>query len=163
MATDGGCHLKTFRTADFGVLGHCDGDRVEFYRKPSRRCYPHTEFDVCGLAELPRVDIVYAYAGADGAAARGCIEAGARGLVSAGFAPGSATAAQRETMLEATPAVAIVQSTRVGSGRVAESTRRAAPIVSADNLSPQKARILLMLALTVTSDPTELARIFATY
>ena len=41
--------LQTFRTADFGVLGHADGDAVAFYRRPLRRCYPDTEFDIRAL------------------------------------------------------------------------------------------------------------------
>src|SRR6185312_14458708 len=49
--------LQTFRTADFGVLGHADGDAVAFYRRPLRRAAPDTEFDVRALPALPRVDI----------------------------------------------------------------------------------------------------------
>jgi L-asparaginase len=64
-------------------------------------------------------------------------------------------------VVEGAPEVAFVQSTRAGSGRVAESERRSA--LSADNLNPQKARILLMLALTVTKDPDELKKMFAMY
>jgi L-asparaginase len=60
--------LHTFRAADFGVLGHADGDAVAFYRRPLWRCCPDTEFDIRSLDALPRVDIAYAYAGADGAA-----------------------------------------------------------------------------------------------
>ena len=80
--------LQTFRSADFGVLGHADGDAIAFYRRPLRRCCPDTEFDIRALDALPRVDIAYAYAGADGTAVRAFIAAGAKGIVSAGFAPG---------------------------------------------------------------------------
>src|SRR5262249_33845895 len=54
--------LQTFRSRDFGVLGHADGDAIAFYRRPLRRCYPDTEFDARTLDVLPRVDIAYAYA-----------------------------------------------------------------------------------------------------
>src|SRR6202012_275899 len=47
--------LQTFRTPDFGVLGHADGDAVAFYRRPVRRCAPDTVFDVTGIEALPRV------------------------------------------------------------------------------------------------------------
>jgi L-asparaginase len=58
----------------------------------------------------------------------------------------------------------VVQSSRAGSGRIFRSQRLTdAGILAADNLNPQKARILLALALTKTSDPAEIARIFATY
>ena len=63
-----------------------------------------------------------------------------------------------------TNGITVVLSTRAGSGRVARGTRaREAGFLVADNLNPQKARLLLALALTVTSDPAEITRIFATY
>ncbi|MGI4939897.1 MAG: asparaginase, partial [Janthinobacterium lividum] len=55
--------LQTFRTPDFGALGHADGDCVAFYRAPLRRHAPDTEFDIRALDALPRVDIAYAYVG----------------------------------------------------------------------------------------------------
>src|SRR5258708_29576040 len=79
--------LQTFRTPDFGVLGHADGDAVAFYRKPLRRHAPDTEFEAEALDALPRVDVAYSHAGADGTAIRAFAAAGARGIVSAGFAP----------------------------------------------------------------------------
>ena len=80
--------LQTFRAADFGALGHADGDRVVFYRRPIRKTGPDTEFDIRPLDSLPRVDIAYSYAGDDGTATRAFVAAGARGIVMAAFAPG---------------------------------------------------------------------------
>ena len=157
--------LQTFRTADFGVLGQADGDRVAFYRRPLRRGAPDTEFDIRALDALARVDIAYAHADADGVAVRAFMAAGARGIVSAGFAPGMAAPGQTEALTEAAASgVIVVQATRVGSGRVAQASRlRRTGFLTADNLTPQKARILLALALSVTRDPAEIARIFAEY
>lgn len=157
--------LQTFRTPDFGVLGHADADQVAIYRKPVRVHAPDTEFNIEALDTLPRVDISYSYAGADGTAVQAFVTAGARGIVSAGFAPGMTPPAEYRALAEAAAAgVAIVQSTRAGSGRVVALSRmRDAGILAADNLNPQKARILLSLALTVTNDPAEIARIFETY
>jgi L-asparaginase len=157
--------LQTFRTPDFGALGHADGDRIAFYRRPLRRAAPDTEFDIRGLPALPRVDIAYSHADADGTAIRAFTAAGAQGIVSAGFAPGAGTPAEMEALREAVAdGVVVVQSTRVGSGRVVRGSRMALDgLLAADNLSPQKARILLALALTVTRDPEEIARIFETY
>jgi L-asparaginase len=157
--------VHAFRTADFGVLGHADGDAVAFYRRPLRRCYPDTEFDIRTLAALPRVEIAYAYAGGDGTAVRAFTAAGARGIVSAGFAPGFVPPGEFEALKEAAAqGVVVVQCTRAGSGRTYRSSRLAsAGFLIADNLVPQKARILLALALTVTRDPEQIARIFRTY
>jgi L-asparaginase len=58
--------VQTFISRDFGMLGYADPDTVKFYRRPLRLSAPDTEFNVSGIAELPRVDIVPAYAGADG-------------------------------------------------------------------------------------------------
>jgi L-asparaginase len=157
--------LQTFRSADFGVLGHADGDAVAFYRRPLRRCCLDTEFDIRSLDALPRVDIAYTYAGGDGTAVRAFTAAGAKGIVSAGFAPGMAPPGDFEALKEAVgQGVVVVQSTRAGSGRTFRGTRLAnAGFLIADNLIPQKARILLALALTVTRDPEQIAQMFRTY
>ena len=157
--------LQTFRTADFGVLGHADADAVVFYRRPLRRCYPDTEFDIRTLDALPRVDIAYAYAGGDGTAVRAFTAAGAKGIVSAGFAPGFVPPGDFEALKEAVAqGVVVVQSTRAGSGRTFHGSRLAnAGFLIADNLIPQKARILLSLGLTVTRDREQIALVFRTY
>ena len=157
--------LQTFRTADFGVLGHADGDAVVFYRRPLRRCYPDTEFDIRTLDALPRVDIAYAYAGGDGTAVRAFTAAGAKGIVSAGFAPGFVPPGDFEALKEAVAhGVVVVQSTRAGSGRTFRGSRLAdAGFLIADNLIPQKARILLSLGLTVTRDLEQIALMFRTF
>ena len=157
--------MQTFRTADFGVLGHADGDAVAFYRRPLRRCYPDTDFDIRALPALPRVDIALAYAGADGTAVRAFIAAGAKGIISAGFAPGFAPPGDFEALQEAVAAgIVVMQCTRAGSGRTFLGKRlREAGFLITDNLTPQKARILLALALSVTNDAEEIARMFRTY
>ncbi|PZW39429.1 L-asparaginase [Humitalea rosea] len=157
--------MQTFRTPDFGILGHADADRIAYYRKPERRHMPDTEFDLTEVATLPRVDIAYAYAGADGAAVRAFIAAGARGIVSAGFAPGSPPPGDLKALTEAAAqGIIVVQSSRAGSGRIFRGKRLVeAGIIAGDNLNPQKARLLLALALTQTSDPDEIARMFLTY
>lgn len=157
--------MQTFRAADFGALGHADGDAVVFYRQPVRRRAPDTEFSVTGLDKLPRVDVSYGYAGADGVAVRAFVAAGAKGVISAGFAPGYTSPAEAEALRAAREAgVVVVQCTRAGSGRVPPTTRlREAGFLRADNLTPQKARILLALGLSVTTDPARLQLLFETY
>jgi L-asparaginase len=145
--------VQTFRSLDFGALGHVDGDGVHFYRAPLRAHMPDTRFAALDLTALPRVDIVYSYAGADGALVDAAVAAGARGIVSAGFAPGSPTPEQRVALERAAKSgVVIVQCSRAASGRVAPRRRlRESGIVAGEDLSPQKARILLMLALSTTT------------
>jgi len=156
--------LQTFRSLDFGALGHVDGDGVHFYRAPTRAHMPDTQFAALELVALPRVDIVYSYAGADGALVDAAVAAGARGIVSAGFAPGSPTPQQRAAFERAAHSgVVVVQCSRA-SGRVAPRRRlRENGIIAGEDLSPQKARILLMLALSTTSDNAAIQEAFSTY
>ena len=90
---------------------------------------------------------------------------GARGIVSASLAPGMTTSAEGEALLAARQqGVLVVLSSRAGSGRVLPRTvLRERGFVVADNLLPQKARVLAMLALTRTGDPIEVQRIFDEY
>ena len=156
--------LQTFRSVDFGALGHVDGDGVHFYRSPVSAHMPGTPFASVELSELPRVDIIYSYAGADGALVDAAVAAGARGIVSAGFAPGSPTPEQRATFERAAKSgIVVVQCSRA-TGRVAPRRRlRESGIVAGEDFSPQKARILLMLALTTTIDVAEIQKVFQTY
>jgi L-asparaginase len=155
--------VQTFRAFDFGALGHVDGDGVHFYRAPLGLHMPQGPFAGAELEEpLPRVDIIYSFAGADGALVEAAVAAGARGLVSAGFAPGSPTPEQRRAFERAAKAgVVVVQCSRAASGRVAPRRRlRETGIVAGCDLSPQKARILLMLALTRTSEVGPIQTLF---
>ncbi len=158
--------LETFRSHDLGMLGYADPDgRVAIYRRPARRHAPATEFDVRGRTALPRVDVTASYAGADGAAIRAFVDAGARAIVSASLAPGVVTPAEAEALGDARArGVLVVISSRAGSGRVLPRTSlRERGFVAADNLNPQKARVLAMLALTRTDDPAEVQRMFDEY
>jgi L-asparaginase len=158
--------LETFRTPDLGLLGYVDPDgAVEIYRAPTRCHAPETEFDVRGHSALPRVDIAYSYAGADGTVIEALAAAGVDAIVCASMAPGLVTPGELEAQRAARRrGVVIVQSCRAGSSRVLARTRlREEGIVAADNLNPQKARVLAMLALTRTRDPRDVQRIFDTY
>lgn len=157
--------LQTFKSQDLGLLGNVDADGVFFYRSPLRLHTVNSVFDIDTISELPRVDIAYSYAGSDGCAVDAFVAAGARGLVSAGFAPGLTAPVEREAFERAAEAgVLIVQSSRVGSGRVARRTYlKSKRMIGADTLNPQKARVLLSLALTRTNDAEEVQRLFETH
>jgi len=158
--------MHTFQSPDYGSLGQADPvGNVAFYRKPIRRHMPDTEFDLSGLRELPRVDIVYGYAGVDGFIVEKLVEAGAKGIVIAGLPSGSLPPAQGEALVEASRrGVLVVKSRRSSAGRQYIHTKDIdTGIISGDNLSPQKARILAMLALAKTSDRDEIRRMFLEY
>ncbi|MEM6488932.1 MAG: asparaginase [Pseudomonadota bacterium] len=157
--------LQTFRSPDFGALGHADVDSVAIYRRPARATGPGLPFDIRGVETPPRVDIAYAHAGADGTAIRAFAAAGAQGIVAAALAPGLLPPAQMAALVEASAdGIACAMSSRAGSGRVVALTPlREAGILAADTLNPQKARILLQCALAAGMDRAAMADAFATY
>jgi L-asparaginase len=158
--------IQTFQGRDLGPLGYADADaRVVYYHRPDRKHTLETEFDVRSLETLPRVDVVVSYVGADGALIDAAVEAGARGLVSAATGAGRPTPAEDEALTRAhTRGVVVCQSSRVGSGRVVRAPALVQRgFVAADNLQPWKARALLSLALTTTTDPDAIQRMFDIY
>ncbi|NUS47209.1 MAG: asparaginase [Gemmatimonadaceae bacterium] len=151
--------VETFQAPERAPVAIIDADGL-FYRQPSPgRSAPL--FDIAGVRELPRVDVVYGYAGADSVVIDALVGAGAKGLVMAGVGRGGLTPAQSAALRRARAAgVVVVVGTRTGSGRV--PVMRDDGMVGAGDLNPQKARVLLMLGLSRTSDPREIARIFQT-
>lgn len=156
--------VETFKSGDLGMLGVVDEDRVVISRKTMRR-----QFMEIKTAALPRVEIIPMFGGASGDLVRAAVKLGARGIVIQALGFGNVNEAMYAAIQEAIAAsVPVVISTRVPNGRVQPaygfegggSTLKAAGAVFADNLSPQKARILLMLALQTTGKSEELQRIF---
>lgn len=158
--------VQTFQSRQYGMLGVVDPDRVVYYREPVRRHTHRAEFDISALTSLPRVDIMMFYQGASSDLLRAAVDAGAKGIVIAvagadltggSLAPGIAYA---ERM-----GVVVVASTRTGSGRIAaqSASRVRDGMIGGEDLTPLKARILLMLALTKTQSQVEIQRMFTEY
>jgi L-asparaginase len=148
-----------------GALGVADPERIVFHRTATRAPL----FDISAVRELPRVDIAYMYSGADGASVDAFLAAGAKGIIIAGAGRGGMTGALREAVNRAlAKGVIVVVGSRAGSGSVSigTGTRRGTDdpsTIGAGDLTVQKARILLMLALTRTSSPREIAQVFASH
>lgn len=158
--------VETFQGRDLGPLGYADNDgRVLYYHRPARPHTTQTVFQPGEITELPRVDVVVSYIGADGALIDAAVAAGARGIVSAGTGAGRPTPGELKALGRATEAgVLVCQGTRVGSGRTLRSPGlRKRGWIASDNLQPWKARVLLALALARTSDPDEIQSYFDTY
>ena len=143
--------VETFKSGDFGFLGQVDPDAVRLYRRPLRR-----QHIALLPGDLPRVDIIASYAGADGSLIRASAASGAKGLVVAGLGCGNVPETQFEALCELRrQGVCVVMSSRVPNGRVfplygyagGGRSLQEAGVVFADNLSPQHARVFLMLAL----------------
>ena len=155
--------LETFRSSEVGLLGYADSDgEVVLYRIPTRMHTAATPFDVSTRQSLPRVDVVYAYAGSDGLLVDGVREHGCDGLVLVGFGGGTYPPLVMEAARRAlSDGIPVVLATRATSGRVVMTPEKDTDgFIVCDNLQPQKARILLMLALTVTGERSAIQHMF---
>jgi len=158
--------VETFRPNELGFLGYADSDgKVVFYRAPLRRHTVDTPFMVDDMTGLPRVDIVYAYAGADGLLVDAVRNNRSDGLVLAGFGGGTFPPDVVEAAVKLVDdGIPVVLATRSTAGRVVTTPKKEEQgFLVSDNLLPQKARILLMLGLTVTKDRHELQQMFYDY
>ncbi len=156
-----------FKTPELGVLGYMHDNRPVFYRQCTRRHTADSEFDVGALEALPQVEIVYGHANMNRIGLDAFVAAGARGVIHAGVGDGSIAGRVMPALHDARrQGCVVVRASRVGQGIVARNgvaNDDQLDFVVADTLSPQKARILLMLALTVTDDTREIQRMFYTY
>ena len=151
--------LGAFQSLWHGPIGHVEAQDVVFSSPlPS----PPTTFDVSMVRRMPRVDICMSHIGADGAAIDAFVAAGAAGIVSAGFGPGDCTELENAALDRAiTAGVCVVQSTKCGAGLAVDSKKnQARGILSAGDLSPSKARILLALCLARGDETAAIREIF---
>ena len=161
--------VETFKAPELGLLGYVDDDKVAFYRSSTKRHSANSEFDIAALTQLPKVAVAYSYVEPEPAMIRALVAAGVKGIVFAGTGNGALSTAERDAIAEINkmPAASrpvLVRSSRVGNGRVTATAQfDELGVIPADTLNPQKARILLMLALTKTTDAKELRRIFSEY
>ena len=159
--------VHTFQSPQEGLIGTVIFGEVLFFHKPSGRHTTNSEFSVDGLKSLPRVDIVYGCADMSSDLIDIMVKAGAKGIVIAGVGDGNMNAGTLEAVKRATKAgIPVVRATRVPIGAVlikGEVVDADYGSVSSDELNPQKARILLMLALSKDRSRDDLQRLFIEY
>ena len=158
--------LDTFASPEMGSLGTVQDGEPVFYRQPLRRHTRESQFSVQGLAKLPRAAILYAPADDDGFLVKAAVENGAKGIVYAGMGNGSIPARVEKELAEAARKdVIVVRSTRSAAGRVtkAEASYEENGFIASDTLNPQKARVLLQLALLRTTDKDEIRKFYSIY
>ncbi len=159
-------NVDTFQSRIFGALGTVSGGVPYFFKKSVKPHTIDTEFSIEDIKSLPRVDIIYAHADQDSTLIDAAIESGTSGIVYAGFGNGSIHKNAFPGLLRATEKeIPVIRSSRTGSGLVVDSAEAwtQAGFINAGSLNPQKARILLQLALTKSKKVSEIKRIFETY
>jgi L-asparaginase len=159
--------VQTFMSPLRGLIGTVAYGEAEFYRGPVGKNTTASEFSLDGVTTLPRVDIVMAHENMDGVLINAAAAAGARGLVIAGVGNGNMTQAAMDALAQlAKKGVVVVRSTRVLTGRVGRNVEVKDDdlnFVASLDLNPQKARVLLRVALTKTKDLKQIQRYFEEY
>jgi len=156
--------VDAFRSTELGYLGFVDPDQVVFYRSPAK---PHTlqsTFDLSAMDHLPSVDIVQDFAGLDKTIPAYFLQRPNAGLVVESFAGGRMSQAMTDALSQlAIDAKPVVIASGVKEGRIFGTNPTGTPLIIANDLPANKARILLMLALTKTKVPAEIQAIFNHY
>jgi len=159
--------VQTFLSPLRGLIGTVAYGDAEFYRGPVGKNTVYSEFSLDGVTALPRVDIVMAHANMDGAMIDGAAAAGAKGIVIAGVGNGNMTEAGLKALAaQAKRGIVCVRSTRVATGRVGRNVEvddDKLGLIASDDLNPQKARVLLRLALLKPRSLAEIQRLFVEY
>jgi L-asparaginase len=159
--------VQTFVSPNFGALGYVHNGKVSYQRSPERAHTTQSEFDVSKLDKLPRVGIIYNYANASEIPVQALVDAKFDGIVSAGVGNGNLYETVFATLEKAAKSgVAVVRSSRVPTGSTtldAEVDDAKYGFVAAGTLNPQKAKVLLQLALTKTKDPQKIQAMFEKY
>jgi len=159
--------LETFRSPNRGLAGFVLFGKPRWFSAPTWKHTTGSAFAGAVPDALPRVDIVYAYANVGPELANAAVAAGAKGLVLAGVGDGNGTQALVDALAAAAKkGVVVVRSSRTNSGAVARNVELdddKLGFVASQELNPQKARVLLQLALTKTQDVAAVQKFFDEY
>lgn len=160
-------NVSTFQCPNFGSLGYMHNGQPTFRRATTAKHTTASEFDITKLNKLPQVDIIYGYSNANAVVVDALVKDGAEGLIHAGVGNGNLYPTVMDALVAAQKdGIQVVRSSRVFSGSAtldAEVDDAKFNFVASLYKNPQKARILLMLALTKTNDYKEIQRMFYEY
>lgn len=149
-------HLETFQSPSTGPIGSIEPDgEAHFTATPAKRHTLKSEFSTLPFLDtegkplkLPKVAISYSYSGAEGVMIEALLKTHYQGIVVAGTGAGRVSKAEAMALKKAQQqGIALVMSSRVGSGHVVAIESYEDRFIPARDLNPQKARILLMLGL----------------
>jgi L-asparaginase len=159
--------VQTFMSPIRGVVGICSYGKNDFFNTPPWKHTIGSEFDISNIAQLPRVDILYAYADMPADMIDASVKNGAKGIVIAGVGNGNMNKAALEAAERAVKnGVVVVRSSRVATGSVGRNVEvndDEMGFVASDELNPQKSRILLALALLKPRTNQEIQGLFYSY
>jgi len=159
--------IQTFMSPLRGIVGVANYGKNDFYNTPTWKHTSASEFDISGVEKLPRVDIIFACADMPADLIDASVANGAKGIVIAGVGNGNMNKASLEAAANAVKkGVVVVRSSRVPTGAVGRNVEvndDELGFIASDELNPQKARLLLSLALLKSRPKTDLQNLFTTY
>ena len=159
--------IQTFMSPLRGVVGVASYGKNDFYNTPHWKHTTASEFNIANVTKMPRVDILFACADMSADLIDASAANGAKGIVIAGVGNGHMNKASLEAAANAAKkGVVVVRSSRVATGTVGRNVEvndDELGFVASDELNPQKARILLSLALLKPRSNAELQKLFSTY
>lgn len=159
--------VETFQAPNAGALGYVLNSQVVYNQSPLKKHTTESVFDVSGLKKLPKVGIVYSYSNIDADMVEPMLKNGYEGIVHAGVGNGNIHCNVFPVLEKARKqGIQVVRSSRITSGPTTldnEVDDAHYEFIASQQLNPQKARILLMLALTKTRDWKEIQKYFLEY
>lgn len=158
--------INNFGHFELGTLGNIQGNKPFFFRTPTTRHTINSEFNADILKDLPNVHIIYAYNGCDRTQVDAAINNDVKGVVCIGVGKGYFPNTMLSALIEArNKGIHVVRCSRVMGGIITRDPNLddAYGFIAGGNLSPQKSRILLSLALLKTKNESDIQRMFYEY
>lgn len=155
--------LHSFQSPSFGHLGVVDSDTIIYYRKVTHPHTKETPFDISQLDTLPRVDLVSDFAGMPSDVFESFLNFPSEGIVVQSFGGGRTSTYVNDKLEQWNTDRPVVVASKVPLGRIPTNARYGDAVLISGDLAATKARILLILALTVTQDLVQIRELFETY
>lgn len=155
-------HVDTFKSRQAGFLGLMQDGHPILYQKPLRKHTVESQFSSQDIDSLPPVAILYCHVGMNKDVVAAAMK-GTKGIVMAGVGHGRMPAdVWQQVQAYMAAGGVVVRTTRTLGGMVTPVDEYAGTIAG-DSLTPQKAKLLLQLALTKTSKVDDIQAIFNDY
>ena len=153
-------HVTAIASGEMGAIGVIADGKVQIYETPNKRHTVSTEFFVSGMTSLPKVSVIYFSVDADPDIIRYAAD-NSQGMVIAGAGAGEFSE-KFKTEIEKL-SIPVVVSSRIDDGIILPENLLCENTVAANNLSPQKAAVLLRLAIAKGTDMEKLRRYYEIY
>lgn len=158
--------ISDFSGNEFGPIGYIQGSKAQIIRKPLYKSTYESEFNIARIQEIPKVCVIYGHLGMDSLFVNAAITNNVAGIISAGMGKGYLPRSVTDKLINASKqGIFVIRCSRSGRGVINQDFKidHEYGLIAGGSLNPQKASILLAVALTKTKDKKEIQRIFTEY